>query len=506
MTQDTDISGTTDRLSTACTPEAPAATSTPAAPEAPAPRPALEDLYENFTRGNTIDPRHYERSNVKRGLRNSDGTGVMAGVTRICNVHGYVVDEGDQFPCEGELTLRGYAIGDLVDAAVAENRFGYEELAYLLLAGSLPDRDQLARFNEVLGSYRDLPKNFVNGHILTAPADDVMNMLGRSVLQLYGADPTPNDTSARHEVDTALSLIARMPRIAVLSYYSIQQYYRGTDMIWHHPRPELSTAETILDMLRPDHSFRPEEARMLDILLMLQAEHGGGNNSTFTCRVLTSSGTDAYSAYAGAIGSLKGPKHGGANGKVREMCLDIEANVQDWTDEGQVADYLRKIVRKEAGDRSGLIYGMGHAVYTLSDPRAKICHRYAAQLAKGTEFERELVLLELIERLTGQIMREERGTTKVLCANVDLYSGFVYNMLGIPQALYTPMFATARIAGWAAHRFEELVSGKRIIRPAYKSVTRRCAYVPMDERAHGAEPRDGEIIVQSLSDADAIGD
>ena len=245
---------------------------------------------------------------------------------------------------------------------------------------------------------------------------------------------------------------------------------------------------------------------MLDILLMLQAEHGGGNNSTFTCRVLTSSGTDPYAAYAGAIGSLKGPKHGGANGKVRDMCLDIEKNVADWNDEGQVADYLRKIVRKEAGDGSGLIYGMGHAVYTLSDPRAIICHRYASQMAAGTEFERELRLLELIEQLTPVVMREEKGTTKVLCANIDLYTGFVYNMLGIPQALYTPMFATARMAGWAAHRFEELVSGKRIIRPAYKSVSHRRDYVPLASRAEGKEPSVNEVSGQPFSDADAIGD
>ena len=464
------------------------------------------DLYEHFDRCNTIDPRYYERANVKRGLRNSDGTGVMAGVTRISNVHGYVVSEGDQEPCEGQLTLRGFDINDLVENVVKEDRFGFGELVYLLLAGVLPAQEDLDRFEEVIGCYRDLPKNFINDHILTAPSHDVMNMLSRAVLQLYAADPTPNDTSPKHEIDTALSLISRLPRIAVLSYYSIKQHYLGGDMVWHGARPELSTAETILDMLRPDHEYTREEARMLDILLMLQAEHGGGNNSTFTCRVLTSSGTDPYSAYAGAIGSLKGPKHGGANGKVRDMCLDIEANVADWTDEGQVADYLRKIVRKEAGDGSGLIYGMGHAVYTLSDPRAIICHEHAAKMAAGTEFERELRLLELIEQLTPTIMREEKGTTKLLCANIDLYTGFVYNMLGIPQALYTPLFATARMAGWAAHRFEELVSGKRIIRPAYKSVSHRRDYVPLSERAAGKEPAPNEFTGQSLSDADAIGD
>lgn len=473
-------------------------------PSAAPPEPT--DIYERFERCNSIDPRNYERANVKRGLRNSDGTGVMAGVTRISNVHGYVVDEGDQRPCEGELTLRGYNIEDLVENAVAEKRYGFEEIVYLLLAGVLPSAEDLRRFGQVLDADRDLPKNFVNGNILTGPARDVMNMLGRSVLQLYAADPTPNDTSSKHEIDTAISLISRLPRIAVLSHYSIQQYYHGGDMVWHRAQEGLSTAETILDMLRPDHTYTADEARMLDIMLMLQAEHGGGNNSTFTCRVLTSSGTDPYSAYAGAIGSLKGPKHGGANGKVRDMCLDIEAHVDDWNDEGQVADYLRKMVRKEAGDRSGLIYGMGHAVYTLSDPRARICHTHAKTLAAGTEFERELRLLELIEKLTPQIMSTERETTKALCANIDLYTGFVYNMLGIPRSLYTPMFATARMAGWAAHRFEELVSGRRIIRPAYKSVAHRRAYTPLDERAEGQQPHAADLMVQALSDADAIGD
>lgn len=467
---------------------------------------AAAALYESFETCNAIDPRNYERSDIKRGLRNSDGTGVKAGITKISNVHGYVVNEGDQEPCEGELTLRGFKIEDLVDNAVAEGRFGYEELVYLLLAGVLPSVSDLKAFQELLGSYRDLPKNFVRDHILAAPSHDVMNMLSRAVNQLYSFDSMPDDTSGRHEVDTALSLIARMPRLSVLSYASIRQYYYKEDMIWHAARPELSTAETVLDMLRPDHAFTDDEAHMLDIMLMLQAEHGGGNNSTFTCRVLTSSGTDAYSAYAGAIGSLKGPRHGGANLKVRDMCLDIEAHVSDWTDPGQVADYLRKIVRKEAYDRTGLIYGMGHAVYTLSDPRATICHEHAAKLAAGTEFERELRLLELVEELTGEVMAQEKGSRKVLCANVDLYTGFVYNMLGIPMELYTPIFATARMAGWAAHRFEELVSGKRIIRPAYKSVVKKHDYIPISERVDGKNPAEGEAILQAVGDADALGD
>ncbi len=467
------------------------------------------DLYDHFESCNYIDPRNYERTNVKRGLRNADGTGVMAGFTNISNVHGYVVSEGDQIPAEGELILRGYNIADLVHGVMDEGRFGYGELVYLLLTGVLPSARELEGFVTLINENRELPHTFVNDHILTAPSCDVMNMLSRCVLQLYAEDPTPNDTSAKHEIDTAVSLIARLPRIAVLAYYSIMQHYHGGEMVWHNAQEGLSTAETILDMLRPDHVYTAEEAHMLDILLMLQAEHGGGNNSTFTCRVLTSSGTDPYAAYSAAIGSLKGPKHGGANLKVRQMCKDLEATVADWTDEGQVADYLRRLIRKEAYDRAGLVYGMGHAVYTLSDPRARICHHYAAQMARGTEFEAELRLIETIERLTPEIIAQEKGTRKTLCANIDLYTGFVYNMLGIPEELYTPLFATARMAGWAAHRFEELVSGRRIIRPAYKSIISHHGYVPLDQRQapQGFTPPEPiELPAQATSDADAVGD
>ena len=467
------------------------------------------DLYDHFESCNFIDPSNYKRANVKRGLRNADGTGVMAGFTNISNVHGYIVSEGDQIPCDGELTLRGYDIGALVDGVMSEGRFGYEELVYLLLTGVLPSQAELSGFQTLIDEQRDLPKNFINDQILTHPSRDVMNMLARAVLQLYADDPEPNDTGAKHEIDTATMLIARLPRIAVLAYYAMRQYHEGGDMVWHGPQAGLSTAQTILDMLRPDHVYTDEEAHMLDVMLMLQAEHGGGNNSTFTCRVLTSSGTDAYAAYAGAISSLKGPKHGGANRKVRDMVKDLEAHVSDWGDEGQVADYLRRVVRREAGDGSGLIYGMGHAVYTKSDPRARICHRYAARMAAGTQFEAELHLIEAIERLTPEVMAQEKGTQKVLCANIDLYTGFVYNMLGIPEALYTPMFATARMAGWAAHRFEELVSGRRIIRPAYKSIMNPHPYVPLSERGCEAgfvPPTPAELPAQAATDADAVGD
>lgn len=441
------------------------------------------DIYERFSETYSIDPHQFERSNVKRGLRNSDGTGVVAGITKISNVHGYVVNEGDQEPCEGRLTLRGYSINDLVEGTAGKGRFGYEELVYLLFSGHLPTRQDLAALTSLLDYERDLPRGFVNDHILTSPSEDVMNMLSRCVLHLYSTDPTPNDTGFKHEVDTALSLISRMPRIAVLSYYSIQQCYHGGDMVWHGPRAGLSTAETILDALRPDHAYSDDEAHMLDVMLMLQAEHGGGNNSTFTTRVMSSADTDPYSVYAAAICSLKGKKHGGANHQVRAMQADIKQHVSNWEDDDEVADYLAKIVSKQAYDKSGLVYGMGHAVYTLSDPRAVICKKYAKKLAEGTEFEAEYRLLESIERLAPEVILRERGTKKDMCANIDMYSGFVYSMMGIPEDLYTPLFACARMAGWAAHRFEEIVAGKRIIRPAYKSTRSGSRpYTPISER------------------------
>lgn len=440
------------------------------------------DLYDHFESCNYIDPSYYDRSNVKRGLRNADGSGVVAGVTNISNVHGYFLSEGDQVPCEGELTLRGYRLDDLVNGTAGKGRFGYEELVYLLLTGVLPNKSELQSFQVLLDEYRDLPKGFVNDNLLTRPSNNVMNMLARSILQLYAQDPDANSTTPKHEIDTAVMLISTMPRLAVLSYYAIQQRFYHQDMVWHPAVAGLTTAQTVLDMLRPDHSYTDDEAHMLDVLLMLQAEHGGGNNSTFACRVVTSSGTDPYSAYAAAIGALKGPRHGGANLKVREMVKDLKENTSDWKDEGQVADYLRALLNKEAYDHTGLIYGMGHAVYTMSDPRAVICHRYASKLAQGTEFEDDLKLLETIERLTPEVIAEVKGTRKVMCANIDLYTGCVYNMLGIPEGLYTPMFATARIAGWAAHRFEELVNGKRIIRPAYRTTVQNNTYIPIEDR------------------------
>ncbi len=448
------------------------------------------EVFQHFGAYSGYDQRYYDHFNVKRGLRNADGTGVVAGITSLSTVHGYLPDEGVKIPDEGRLTIRGYDIKDLVDGAVAEGRPGYEEVAYLLLTGDLPTASQLESFRTSIDSYRDLPRGFVNNLIMNFPSKNVMNMMARSVLMLYAMDSsTETDVvEPEHEVQIAVQMLSRLPRIAVLSYLASRQHEDPTAAMYiNPPLPGLSTAETVLHMLRHDMEWTPQEARMLDIMLMLHAEHGGGNNSTFTTRVLTSSGTDAYSAYAGGICSLKGPKHGGANIKVAGMHQDLMDTVVDYTDEGQVADYLRRILRKEAYDKSGLIYGMGHAVYTLSDPRAVLCKKYARELAQGTEFEPQFELIETIERLSPELFREEHKSHKVICANIDMYSGLVYKMLGIPQQLYTPLFATARIAGWAAHRFEEIVEGRRIIRPAYKSVYQMRGYVPMEARENGME-------------------
>ena len=440
-------------------------------------------LYEHFRSINAIDPELYEKYDVKRGLRNADGTGVVAGITGIANVHGYVISDNEKLADKGSLRLRGYEIGDLLSVDDADRRFNYEEIAYLLLMGDLPTKDQLDRFISVLDSQRELPDGFTASSIMRATPHDIMNALARSVLLLYSYDEHAEDRDIVHEIDTAISLISRLPRIMVLAYYAMRAQFHNESMIMHRFIPGQSTAETILSMLRPDRQFTREEARMLDIMLCLHAEHGGGNNSTFATRVLTTADTDPYSAYAAAIGSLKGRKHGGANHQVRAMQREIKENVSDWENDGEVADCLAKIVRKEAYDRSGLVYGMGHAVYTVSDPRAVILKKFAAKMAEGTEYEAEFRLLETIERLSPEVILREKGTKKDMCANVDMYSGFVYTMLNIPEDLFTPLFACGRMAGWAAHRFEELVNGKRIIRPAYKTWRKGSRpYKPIDQR------------------------
>ena len=441
------------------------------------------DLYDHFREINTIDASKYKKYDVKRGLRNDDGTGVLAGLTGISNVHGYVMSDGEKVADTGELRLRGYDLYDLLGVDAKDRRFNYEEVSYLLLMGELPTQQQLDDYIAAIDAQRELPDGFTASMIMRDTPPDIMNVLARTVMLLYAYDTHAEDRSAQHEISTAISLISRLPRIMVLTYYAMRARYSNDSMIMHRFIPGQSTAETILSMLRPDRQFRPEEARMLDIMLCLHAEHGGGNNSTFTTHVLTSADTDAYSTYAAAIGSLKGRKHGGANHQVIAMQKEIKENVANWDNDDEVAAYLAKIVNKQAYDKSGLVYGMGHAVYTLSDPRAVICKRFAEKLAVGTEYEAEFRLLEKIERLAPEVILNEKGTHKDMCANVDMYSGFVYSMLGIPEDLFTPLFACARMSGWAAHRYEEIVSGKRIIRPAYKSIYRKKrAYTPMEER------------------------
>lgn len=442
----------------------------------------IQELCEEYRQNNRITKEEYESNRVKRGLRNPDGTGVMAGLTHVCNVHGYLIDDGDKVPDKGRLTYRGIDIEKLVEGSEQEGRFGFEEVAWLLIFGKLPDRRQFDRMCGLLYDNRELPEYFLEDTILKTPSQNLMNKLSRSVLTLYSYDDDPEDLSLENNMRQSISLIARLPSIMSLAYQAKRRYYDHETMFFHPYEPGQCTAEAILNALRPDKEFAQEEARLLDLCMVLHAEHGGGNNSTFTTRVLTSAGTDIYSAIGAAIGSLKGYKHGGANHKVRMMMDDIMENVKDWQDEGEVTDYLEKILRGEAADGSGLIYGMGHAIYTLSDPRAVILKRKAGELAAKKGFEKKLALYELVEKLSPAAYQRVTGNQKVISANVDFYSGLVYEMLGIPEDLFTPMFAVSRIAGWCAHRIEELTTGGRIMRPAYRALPVAQGYVPLDQR------------------------
>lgn len=441
----------------------------------------ITSLCEEFRKNNQINPTDFDKFSVKCGLRNPDGSGVLAGLSGISNVHGYVINEGERESIEGKLYYRGYNIVDIVNSFTTDERFGYEEVLYLLIFGSLPNVETLGRFRETLSEIESLPEGFFDDMILKAPSNDVMNKMARSTLALYSYDDNADDTTLELEILRALRLIGQMGNIMVKAYQvKIRYYDRGT-MFLHRPIKGLSIAEGILSLLRPDREFTPEEAKLLDLCLVLHAEHGGGNNSTFACRVITSSGSDAYATYAAAIGSLKGPKHGGANIKVNKMVDDIMANVDDITSREQVIPYLEKILDKKANDNSGLIYGMGHAVYTISDPRASILRDKAVELANGTEYMDKFTLLQIIEQETPNIL-EKRGKDRTICANVDLYSGLVYQMLKIPSELFTPIFAVARMAGWTAHRLEELTTTNRIIRPAYKPILKPKQYIDIGNR------------------------
>ena len=443
---------------------------------------ALLNLCSEIRVKNNISQRDYDRFGVKRGLRNADGTGVMAGLTNVCSVEGYYVDDGERVPKPGKLVFRGININDIVNGCRKDDRFGYEEVAWLLIFGYLPTREQLEKFNVVLAECRELPEDFIEDMIMKAPSPNIMNKMARSVMALYSFDDAPDELSTENVLRQCIQVLAQLPSIMSYAYQVKRRHYYKKSMYIHQPSKEYGTAQNILRTLRSDRSFTDEEAKMLDLCLMLHAEHGGGNNSTFSTRVLTSTGTDTYSAFAAGIGALKGPRHGGANIKVREMARMMEDEVTDVNDEGQVADFLTRVIRREAGDRSGLIYGMGHAIYTISDPRAVILKKAARSFCHTEEQMRRFRQLELVETLTPQIFRKEKGAAKAMCANVDLYSGLVYEFLGIPEDLFTPLFATARVAGWAAHRLEELATGNRIIRPAYKNVSLPYDYIPLEER------------------------
>ena len=442
----------------------------------------ISSLCGELEKNNSIKPGDFQKYRVKRGLRNPDGTGVMAGLSHVSSVEGYYILDNERIPKEGKLSYRGYDIKDIIADCVADNRFGFEEVVWLLIFGSLPSKYQIAEIREVLGKSRALPDEFIEDMIMKHPSKDIMNKMARCVMSLYSYDENPDDISTPNVLRQSLQLIAQFPTMMNSAYQIKRRAFYNKSMYLHPIKPELSTAESILRLLRSDKQYTDEEAKLLDICLMIHADHGGGNNSTFSTRVLTSSGTDTYSAITAGLGSLKGPRHGGANIKVAHQMEYIMKNLDDSTDDKQVRDMLARIMKKEAGDGSGLIYGMGHAVYTLSDPRAVILKRSAKKLAFDHGFEKEFMTLDAIERLTPQVFAEIKGVEKPMCANVDLYSGLVYRVLGIPEDLYTPLFATARVAGWCAHRLEELTTSSKIMRPAYKSVTKYRAYTPLSKR------------------------
>ena len=444
--------------------------------------PQIRSLAEQCIQNSAIEPSLYTEYKVNRGLRDLQGNGVLTGLTEISEIQSSTKENGVSVPCEGKLFYRGINIEDIVKGFITEQRFGFEETTYLLLFGELPTKEQLADFQQILSDYRTLPTSFVRDIILKAPSQDMMNTLARSVLTLYSYDENANDISIPNVLRQCLQLIALFPLLSVYGYQAYSHYHDGNSLYIHNPLPELSTAENILRVLRPDSSYTALEARVLDLALVLHAEHGGGNNSTFTTHVVSSSGTDTYSVIAASLGSLKGPKHGGANIKVVSMFEDMKAVLKDWDDEEEVAAYLKALLHKEAFDKAGLIYGMGHAVYSLSDPRANIFKKFVESLSVEKGREDEYRLYSLVERLAPQIIAQERKIYKGVSANVDFYSGLVYRMLDIPLELYTPIFAIARVVGWSAHRIEELINVDKIIRPSYLSVGEERIYKPIERR------------------------
>ena len=431
---------------------------------------------------NQIDTELYDVYHVKRGLREPSGKGVLTGLTKISTLNGSKEVDGKIVPIEGELRYRGIDINDIVRGFTDTHRFGYEETVYLLLFGKLPDTNELEHFTKLLGYSRKLPTDFIEDVILKSPNKDVMNAMSQAVLALNAYDKRADDLDISNVLRQSISLIATLPMIAAYSYLSYRHYLLRRGLYIHNPKPNLSTAENLLRMLRQDKKYDPIEAKLLDIALVLHAEHGGGNNSTFTSHVVTSSGTDTYSSVAASLCSLKGPKHGGANIKVIKMFEDIKANISDWYDDDEIEAYLTRIVNKDAFDRTGLIYGMGHAVYSLSDPRAVILKKYTMQLAENKGRDSEAHLYKTVEKLAPKVIGEHRRIYKGVCTNIDFYSGFVYNMLGIPDEFITPLFAIARVAGWSAHRIEELICTNKIIRPAYMSVAKETDYISLSDR------------------------
>ncbi len=443
----------------------------------------IENYSEKCLQNCVIEQSLYLEHKVNRGLRDLNGKGVLTGLTEISDVISKKNVNGEEVPCEGELYYRGYKIDDIVSGALKDNRFGFEEIIYLLIFGELPSKTELESFKEMLFSMRPLPDNFVRDVIMKAPSTDMMNSLARSVLMLYSYDHNPDDTGISNVLRQCLQLIARFPQLAVYGYHAYNYDLKNSNSFFiHEPDPKLSTAENLLYMLRLDGKFTPLEAKVLDIALILHAEHGGGNNSTFTTHVVSSSGTDTYSAIAAALGSLKGPKHGGANLKVSAMFEDMKQNIKDWEDREEISDYLNKILNKEVFDKAGLIYGIGHAIYSVSDPRAKVFKSFVKSLSEEKGLTKEFELYSLIEEIAPKVIAEKRKMYKGVSANVDFYSGFVYDMLGLPHELFTPIFAIARIAGWSAHRIEELINAGKIIRPAYMNVAQHREYIEMGQR------------------------